>query len=101
MKKTPIRQKRAESVLLTSSEQAEFSGNYYSEELGCVYQVQAGKENLKVKVGHKPGVLLESMGKGVFSSPFLKIKFSTLLPGEPASFSADSGGARGIRFIKQ
>ena len=92
---------RSESVLLDSSEQAEFSGKYYSGELGCVYQVRAGKETLKVKVGHKPEILLKSMGKGVFSSPFLTIRFSFLHPGEPVSFSADSGGARGIRFIKQ
>lgn len=92
---------KAESVLLTYSEQAEFSGNYYSEELGCAYQVRADKNTLEIKVGHRHEVLLKSMGKGVFNSPFLRISFPVLRPGEPVSFSADSGGARGIKFIKQ
>lgn len=86
---------------LTESEQIEYSGSYYSEELDCVYRILAEGNQLKIRIRYSPEIEIESSGKDEFAGPSINIRFVRSLQGKVTSFTADSGGVKNIIFVKQ
>lgn len=87
-------------VVLTEKEQKEYSGDYYSEELDCVYKILAGEENLSIKVRYNPEIKVKKAGADIFEGPQLRIRFKRDKLGRVVSFSADSEGVKKVIFIK-
>ena len=88
-------------VVLTENEQKEYSGDYYSEELDCVYKILAGEKNLGITVRYNPEIKLKKNGADKFEGPQLNIRFIRDKLGRIVSFSADSEGVRNIMFRKE
>jgi len=94
-------EKKSGPVALSKSEIDKFSGRFYSEELECAYSLKIDDDNLLVNIRYRPAIKLISKGNGVFEGPQLIIRFLEKEPGKALEFHADSGGAKGIVFVKE
>ncbi len=93
--------KTSAPAILTRSEQIEYSGSYYSEELDCAYRIQAEKNGLEIKIRYSPEIQTAAIGTDEFTGPSLKIKFHRDRQGQVTSFTAESEGVKNIIFTKQ
>lgn len=91
---------RSLPIALTENEQKEYSGDYYSEELDCVYKILAREKNLSIKVRYNPEIKVKKAGIDRFEGPPLEISFKRDRSGRVVSFSADSEGVKNVIFTK-
>jgi CubicO group peptidase (beta-lactamase class C family) len=87
-------------VVLMENDQKEYSGDYYSEELDCVYKIFARHKNLGIKVRYNPEIKMKKTGEDRFEGTQLEIRFKRDESGRVVSFSADSEGVKKVLFEK-
>jgi hypothetical protein len=93
--------KRAERPALAAAKAAEYAGDYYSRELGVVYEVSA--HGAEVRLRHPRGLeVLLPTADDAFEAPypFGQLTFARGPDGRVRSLAVNAGPVRNLRFEK-
>jgi CubicO group peptidase (beta-lactamase class C family) len=100
----PSSARRVERVSLTSNEQAEYAGDYYSEELGTAYTVTVQDGKLVAQHRRHDDIALSLIDTDLFSGDkwwFRQVRFVRDKENRITGFKLTGGRVRSMRFDKQ
>ncbi len=77
-----------------------YSGEFYSEELGVAYRLEAGEGELRLAMPGRERIPLVASGGGTFRAGNLTLHFESDPNGRVTRFLLDGGRVRGLDFVR-